>query len=105
MDGKLLNEALERRRQHARALLQHLRLGEAKTPLPDPVAATRANMVEEFYTLLCGYGLMHTNGMELDEMALAEALAEATLPTEKTQVSPRVRVKATSRPLAMREAA
>ena len=71
---------------------------------PDVIAEVRADMLHGFHTILCGAGLMHTDGHEVDELALAEALVSSVLPAEEL-THPRVRVRALSRPVNMKEAA
>lgn len=71
---------------------------------PDVLAEVRADMLDGFHTILCGAGLMHTDGHEVDELALAEALVSSVLPAEEP-AHPRVRVRAPSRPVTMKEAA
>lgn len=71
---------------------------------PDVLAEVRADMLDGFHTILCGAGLMHTDGHEVDELALAEALVSSVLPAEEL-AHPRVRVRAPSRSVNMKEAA
>ena len=61
-------------------------------------------MLDGFHTILCGAGLMHTDGHEVDELALAEALVSSVLPAEELAHS-RVRVRAPSRPVKTKEVA
>lgn len=71
---------------------------------PDVLAEVRADMLDGFHTILCGAGLMHADGLEVDELALAEALVSSVLPAEEL-AHPRVRVRAHSRSVNMKEAA
>lgn len=71
---------------------------------PDVLVEVRADMLDGFHTILCGAGLMHTDGHEVDELALAEALVSSVIPAEEL-AHPRVRVRALSRPVKMKEAA
>lgn len=71
---------------------------------PDVLAEVRADMLDGFHTVLCGAGLVHSDGHEVDELALAKALVSSVLPGE-APAHPRVRVRALSRPVKMKEAA
>lgn len=45
--------------------------------------AARADMLDGFHAILCGAGLMHTDGLEVDELALAEALVSSVISAEE----------------------